>query len=206
MTKVYLMKSKDQALNSLLQFFTDVGIPDKIVYDGAREFSSQAWRQELAKRHVAWHQTEPYHQHQNQAEPRVCDIKMLALELLSTSGAPDNYWCYAIELAEDLLNFRAVESLNWRTPFECCKGETPDISPLYQFAFFEKVRYATANSNIQFPENKDNPGIYLGVSWNVGDLLTYKIQPDHPTNIKRHSCLSRSAVACDDGSPERLNK
>ena len=48
MTKVYSMKSKDQALNSLLQFFTDVGIPDKIVYDGAREFSSQAWRQELA--------------------------------------------------------------------------------------------------------------------------------------------------------------
>ena len=112
MTKVYLMKSKDQALNSLLQFFTDVGIPDKIVYDGAREFSSQAWCQELAKRHVAWHQTEPYHQHKNQAEPRVRDIKMLALEILSTSGASDNYWCYAIELAEDLLNFRAVESLS----------------------------------------------------------------------------------------------
>ena len=57
---------------------------------------------------MAWHQTEPYHQHQNRAEPRVRDIKMLALEILSTSGAPDNYWCYAIELAEDLLNFRAV--------------------------------------------------------------------------------------------------
>ena len=64
---------------------------------------------------------------------------MLALEILSTSGAPDNYWCYAIELAEDLLNFRAVESLNWRTPFECCKGETPDISPLYQFFSLRKL-------------------------------------------------------------------
>ena len=92
MTKVYSIKSKYQALNSLLQFFTDVGIPNKIVYDGAREFSSQEWHQELAKHQVAWHQTEPYHQHQNQSEPRVRDIKMLALEILSTSGAPDINW------------------------------------------------------------------------------------------------------------------
>jgi hypothetical protein len=198
------MKDRKHTVNALREFLTEVGIPLCIVSDNAGEQVSEEWQAELRKYLISQHTSEPYHQHQNRAEPRIGNLKSEALKILNTSGAPGKYWCYAWELANDIINVTAVESLNWRTPWELAKGETPDISPFYQFRFYDKVRYTVPG--IAFPNDKDLPGRYLGIAWHTGDILTYKIEPDHVRgNYNRHECVFRSAVTLDHGLNERMN-
>ncbi|MGH7955311.1 MAG: reverse transcriptase domain-containing protein, partial [Gloeomargaritales cyanobacterium] len=151
------------------------------------------------------HITEPHHQHQNRTESRNRDLKRLIHRILGESGAPDRYWCYAAEHAATILNATAKATLTWRTPFEVCLGDTPDISTLYQFRFYDAVKYTTPG--IPFPNVKDLPGRFLGVAYNVGDLLTYKIEPDNLSyrDFNRHILLHRSAVVLDSGNDKRVN-
>ena len=88
-------------------------------------------------------------------------------------------------------------------PVQASLGETWDISPLYQFVFWQKVSYT--NPGVTFPKDKHHPGRWLGVSPNVGDLLTYRIEPDHK-HYGRHVELHRSAVHADDGNNMKLNE
>ncbi|MGH7955191.1 MAG: hypothetical protein ACREOZ_04445, partial [Gloeomargaritales cyanobacterium] len=163
-TKIYPLKKKEHAIRSLQAFLRDVGIPNKICFDGAKEFGISAdFQAELLRYKIQEHPSEPYHQHQNRAESSNRDVKRLIHKILGRSGAPDRYWCYAAELAENILNFTAKASLNWRPPTEVATGDTPDISALYYFQFFDKAKYTTPG--IPFPNTKDLPGKYLGIAW-----------------------------------------
>ncbi|MGH7955109.1 MAG: chromo domain-containing protein, partial [Gloeomargaritales cyanobacterium] len=204
-TKVYPLKTRDASVDALRDFLTDVGSPMKLCFDRAGEFVlDEEFKNELRKNKIQSWTSEAYHQHQNRAEPRIRDVKANIHKILGHSGAPPKYWCYAAELAESLLNLTAIKSLQWRTPWELCFGDTPDISALYQFKFYDKIRYTTPG--IQFPKNRDLPGRYLGPSWNVGDLLTYKIEPDdNNKKTNRHILIHRSAVGKDTGVDKRLS-
>ena len=52
-----------------------------------------------------------------------------------------------------LLNHLAVKRLDWRTPIEVATGETPDISNLIQFHWYERVYYYDPLAS--FPESKE---------------------------------------------------
>jgi hypothetical protein len=56
------------------------------------------------------------------------------------NGAPENFWCYAVDCAVGQMNHMVVRSLGWKTPFEMLYGETPDIS-LFRFEFYEPMQY-----------------------------------------------------------------
>ena len=94
--------------------------------------------------------------------------------------------------------------LNWRTPYEHCRGDTLDISPFYQFFFYDKVRFISGVSP-QFPLTKEVPGRYLGTAWNTGDILTYKIENDS-SDVNTHTVLHRSSVILDDCSNKIVNQ
>jgi hypothetical protein len=202
--KVYLMKTRRESIDALSKFFTDVGFPDLLVYDQAGEENSSLWNEECIACKVPTHQSEAYHQHQNSAEGAIRDLKATSMKIFNSSdNAPDKYWCYVIELAAELLNHSASVSLNWRTPMEAAFGHTPDISAFYHFIFYQKIFYATPNL-VSFPNNKDKPGRYLGIAWNVGDMLTYYIEPD--SRVKQHNkhiVLARSAVTSDNDKNSR---
>ncbi|MGH2412266.1 MAG: chromo domain-containing protein, partial [Microcystaceae cyanobacterium] len=205
-TKVYHLKTKDQAIRAFQSFLRDVGIPEKVLWDGAGELGKAADVQaEMLRYKIKEHITEPHHQHQNRTESRNRDLKRLIHRILGESAAPDRYWCYAAEHAATILNATAKATLTWRTPFEVCLGDTPDISTLYQFRFYDAVKYTTPG--IPFPNVKDLPGRFLGVAYNVGDLLTYKIEPDNLSyrDFNRHILLHRSAVVLDSGNDKRVN-
>jgi hypothetical protein len=137
--RVYNMKKKSQYPDALHDFITYVGIPPKLISDNAGEEVQAEVRRYLTKLGTRIGTTEPHHQHQNFAEQAIRDIKGLFFKIMSLSGAPLNYWCYAVQYAAELLNCRARQSLNWRTPSEIVEGETPDISAYYQFTFWQPV-------------------------------------------------------------------
>ena len=72
-----------------------------------------------------------------------------------------------------MLNRIACKSLGWRTPVEAAFGDTPDISDLLCFSFYEPVLYH--DEGAKFPDSKEKPGRFVGFAPNVGDALTFKI-------------------------------
>ena len=70
-----------------------------------------------------------------------------------------------------VLNHLVVRKINWRTPIEMATGETPDISNLLQFHWYEKVYYYDPIA--LFPESKERLGIFIEIAENAGDTLIY---------------------------------
>ena len=140
-------------------------------------FKQAIFLDELKEYLIRINYSEPHHQHQNLAEGIVKLLKELVEKIISLSGAPENCWCYAVELAEFLLNLRALEQLGWKNAVQYTLGETWDLSPAYQFSFWQKVSYT--NPGVSFPKDKHHPGRWVGISHNVGDLLTYTVEKDN---------------------------
>jgi len=133
----------------------------------------------------------------------VRDVKHVSDYLINYTGIPTTRWCFVVQLAEDLLNLRALKSLGWQNAYQATLGETRDISPYFQFKLWDKVTYA--NPGVTFPKGKHHPGRYLGVSHHVGDMLTYKVEPERE-RWGRYVVLDRSAVHIDDGTNQRLKE
>ena len=66
LVKAYPMKSKNDVLECVCQFLTDIGIPEKILLHRAGEFVQwEKFLQELGQYKIKQHVSEPHHQHQN---------------------------------------------------------------------------------------------------------------------------------------------
>jgi len=201
---VYHLKKKSEYYpEALCNFITYVGIPEKIISDNAGEEVQKDVKTYLAKLGIKMGNSEPHHQQQNFAEQAVRDLKSLFYRIMSTSGAPQKYWCYALEYATELMNCKARKSLQWRTPAEYIQGDTPDISQFYQFMFWQKVRFV--NPGITFPNNEDNAGRFLGLARTTGDALTYTILDDREDR-RQHTTIVRSAVLPDFGQNKNITR
>ena len=123
--------------------------------------------------------------------------------LMDFNGVPDKYWSHAIKHAVAIHNQTSYKSTNNKTPWELVKGDTPNISPFWNFDFYQKVRYIHPDN--KFPNVTVLPGRFLGIEWDTGDLLTYRILPD-TTDPGEPTVLTRSVVEPDNGSNLRTNK
>ena len=108
-------------------------------------------------------------------------LKAATSHLLLVTGAPLNFWCYALEYIALLQSVIAHQNLNWDTPHTLHFGDTLDIS-VFRFVFWSPVwYYAPSNS---FPCSKMLPGQFIGITHNVGDAFCFLIvindnDPDH---------------------------
>ena len=91
----------------------------------------------------------------------------------------------------DVDNHLARKSLNWRTPLEAFTGETPDLSVL-RFKFYEPVWYREWSQPTG--DIKMFKGRFLGMAWNVGDAMCYRIisyRNKREEIINRSVCVPR---------------
>jgi hypothetical protein len=71
-------------------------------------------------------------------------------------------WLLAILYVCFLLNHMSLKKLNGKTPMEAPTGQTPDISPLLVFQWYEPVLYAVES---QFPsESNEKPDHFVGIA------------------------------------------
>jgi hypothetical protein len=104
-------------------------------------------------------------------------LKSHAQVLLDRTGAPDDLWFLAQDYLADVHNLSENRQLNWKISEQVSRwrGDTPDISDILMFYWFEPVLYLDPVSNFQFPETTERAGYFLGFVDNVGDALRFKI-------------------------------
>ena len=89
-----------------------------------------------------------------------------------------------------MLNRKTTPSLNWKTPLEALDGDTPDISAILQYQFWEPVYYRVNESDVSFPSNSpEKLGRFVGFAESVGHALTFKILTDDTQKVISRSVL-----------------
>ena len=126
---------------------------DKLLSDGAKAKISNRVKDILQYYSIEDWLSEPHNQHQNKAERRWGVIKPLVNLVLKRTGAPAYTWLLVLLYVIYILNRTATPSLGWKTPLEVLDGDTPDISAILQYQFWEPVYYQVNESDISFPSN-----------------------------------------------------
>jgi len=79
--------------------------------------------------------------------------------------------------------YLATVQLEYCTPIEALTGQTPDISALISFHFWEPVNFLDPTDE-EFPSaTKEKSGRFVGIAESVGDAMTYKILTDDTKQV-----------------------
>ena len=73
--------------------------------------------------------------------------------MMDHTGTPDKLWFLCLEYLIELHDHWAAESLTWKSPIEIAFGETPDISSLIQFKWFDYLYYYEPTA--EYPDSKE---------------------------------------------------
>ena len=194
-TDAYGIKTDAEFVGTLEDNIRKRGAMDKLISDSARAEISQKIKDILRMYRIDDYQSEPGHQHQNFAENRIGTLKDYTNRILDRFGAPASAWLLALVYVCYLLNHVASPALGWIPPLQALYGITVDISPLCQFHFWEEVFYAVDN---KFPsESPEKLGRMVGISENVGDILTFLILTNDTNKLIYRSAV-RSAFTTTD--------
>ena len=117
--------------------------------------------------------------------------------VMDREAVPKQYWLLAMLYCVFILNMLAHSGLDWKTPHEVAFGETPDISPLLCFHFFEPALHRDPHDPA-FPDSKEKPGRFIGFAPNKGDALTFQILTDDTQEVTTRSVVR---PANDDANP-----
>jgi hypothetical protein len=188
--QLFGMRRESEGPAALEDLVRDIGAPTFLRNDNSKMQTGLKWRDVLRKYCIGEQTTEPHHPQQNPAERRIQEVKKFSQKIMDRTGAPSFLWLFCMLYVVYLLNRTAQEQLNWRTPHEMALGETPDLSALLQFAFYEPVYYL--DDDTSYPETKEKLGHFLGPAEHCGDELTFWILTSKKTVIARS--VVRSAL------------
>jgi hypothetical protein len=176
---------KSQAGEALGLMIDEVGIPDKIIFDGAKEQTGRKseFMRLVRKNRIAHWQTEPYSPWHNRAEDQIREIRRRWRLLRQQKKVPSRLWDYAMVHLTKLMNLTA-RGRNGQTIHEEVTGETPDISEYVDFDFYDWVWYWDT------PDKDNSPkiGRWLGPSHRIGAAMCYYIL------VQNGEVVSRSSV------------
>ena len=182
---VYPWKSKKQHPEGLMSLIHNVGIPQTMVSDGARELFLGKSREICNEYRIKMEKTVPYSPWQNAAEASIRELKKGVVKIMRTTGAPRRLWSYALKWCSHVRQLTAsdIPELDGRTPFEHVIGSTPDISPLAMFQFYQPVYYRMPMA--QFPFEKRLIGRWLGLADDCTDDMAYEILTQEGNHVTR---------------------
>ena len=118
-------------------------------------------------------------------------------------GCPPSAWLLCLQYVCVLLNYMPSPALDGLPPLQALTGQTPDISFLLDFSFWEPVYYRVNPSepSFNFPStSNEKRGYWVGFSDNIGDKLTWKILTEDTNHL-----IFRSAVRSANNSTPNLH-
>ena len=188
---IFLMQRRSQSPNTLPRLIADCSAPNVMKSDNAPEFKSKKWMEHLDSATISSAFTKAHHPNKNLVERRGGALKAATVHLLTITGCPLQYWCYAMEYVCLLRTVLVRRSLNWSTPHERHWGDRSDIS-VFRFTFWQPIWYYQPRQS--FPKAKMLKGRFLGIAQNIGDAFCFLIltQPDEPTDYPQ--VLARSVI------------
>ena len=128
---------------------------------------------------------------------------------MNASAAPASVWLLYLQYVCVILNYMASPALGGICPI--LNGQTPDISFIQFFSFFEPVYYQVDHDepDYAFPSaSNQKKGYWVGFADHVGDAFTWKILTAD-THKLIHCCACHSVVQttknCQLESPSGVN-
>ncbi len=188
MINMYGLRTESKAPEAYADFLCHKGAPPDLRRDNSKVQSGCKF-QDLNRLYIIGDQfTKPYHPQQNPSENRaVCWLKTHIQVLLDRRGAPPKVRLAASQYLAHVHNVSSDETLNWEVPLAVRHGDTPNISALLHFQFYEKVYYLDPSE--VYPDTKEKTGYWLGIADNVGDSLTYSILTDENVQVIQRSVV-----------------
>jgi len=170
------LRTKSDAPAALRMFLDNVGLPEVIVSDNAKEQRSMEWKRILREFGVKDHPIEAYEYWQNYAKNGVKMVKFRAAKIMEQKALPGPLWDHVLEYCSNLSNrcVHKVPRLDGRTPYEFVHGMTPDISAFVEFGFYDIIFY-TIHPKPMFPNPRRKIGRWLGPSKSIHCDLSFKI-------------------------------
>jgi len=180
------MQSKAEAYDSLNTFIHEIGIPHELHSDNAKELMEDRFKQICCDYGIKTTYSEPHSPWQNRAEAGIRELKRHVHRKMKARNVPLRLWDFCCKWTCAIRACTASNSfaLEGRSPWEVVMGNTPDISSLSEFNFYEPVWYYEPGD---FPEPKRHLARWLGEATNKGQAMCYYILPALGIPIVRSS-------------------
>ena len=175
------MKTKSDAYLALDKVCRTYGVPQLLVSDNAKEETLGNWGRISKQYLIKQRMTEPHSGWQNRCEDEIREIRKHYARIMSLNQCPDAFWDFGLAYVINVRQLIVRAASNNRSPIETITGDTPDISEIMDFDFYQWVKYRDQN-------DKDNPiklGRWLGIAHDVGSALTYWILKSNGKIIAR---------------------
>jgi hypothetical protein len=187
------MKSRNEVPDTLELLFHRHGVPRSITVDEAPELMYGKFKRKCVKARVHHKAIEPYSPWLNKAESGVHELKRLYSKLMQRKNAPRRLWDVCLQFASEIRCHTALDilSLDGDVPEAVATGDTPDISHLCDFEWYDWCWYIDPPL---FPEERRNLGRYLGPYHDVGGQLCKMILSAKGKLIVRTSVFPMSIV------------
>ena len=134
---VHGMYTDGEFVNSLEDEIRFRGAMDTLISDRAQAEISNRVKTILRALYIREWQSEPTKQHQHTTERFIQEAKKYANWIRNTSGAPPEAMFHILKYVCFVWNRTARKLLGWRTPCEALTGQTPDVSMLLTFRFWQ---------------------------------------------------------------------
>jgi hypothetical protein len=200
-TKVYPMKTKSEAHLTLDMLHQDVGIFHTIIPDNAPELAAGEFRKKAIRAGSRIKPIEAYTHNQNMAESAIRELRRMYRKAMTSTNAPHILWDYCLTLMATIRSHTAldIKELDGDSPVARLTGDTPDISHLCEFRWYDLVWYVDPVDKLQ---NK-KLGRYLGPSHDVGQAMCSKLLTSKGREISRTSVVP---ISIEDKNNEVCKK
>ena len=185
--KSYPIKAKSHAHHALNRFIHEVGVPNELLTDGAKEETLGEWGEICQRRNIYMQTTEPHSPWQNHAERMGGLVKRKVKAVMRSTSTPVRLWDYCWDYICAIVSYTASNHINLDgvTPFEKIFNYTPDVAEYMLYDWYQWIWYHD-------PSNPDEIqlGRWLGPSLSSGQCLASYILNE------RGKVITRSTVSC----------
>ena len=194
--------SDGEFVNTLEDEIRFRGAMDCFGRDGAEAMKSNRLLTLLRTLHISDWTSEAYFHHQNIVERYIQEVKKLTKRVINWSGCPPEMGLHVIQYVAFVWNRTARQKLGWRTPYEALTGQTPDISLILLYRFWQRLYIKNhRRMGTGFPSGTDEILVhFIGFSENVGHSMTFKVWCP-ATGKVLHRSRVRPATADDANHP-----
>ena len=203
--RIYPMYTQSHAHHSTKKMFKNIGVPSKIMMDGARLQVMGKFKESCQDATVQVQQLEYNTPWANRAEGAVQENKISTRRAMKKSACPARLWDYCAELQAKIRCHMAhnVTTLNGQVPKTMVTGNNADISELVEFGWYQWIYYRDATTSFTLTE--EELGKYLGPYENIGSKMSMWILKYNGEIVSRPTLrtLTDSEIASDTENTKR---
>jgi len=181
------LRSKSEVLQAVKLFAKEVGAPDAIIADAAKEQQSTELRGFLQSIGTSLRLLEEGTPWANRAELYIGLIKEAVRKDMKDSGCPLPFWDYCVERRARIHNLTASSLFQTRgtNPFTATTNDVGDISSLSQYKFYEWCYFR--DQQAAFPNDKEVLGRILGPAKGEGNEMSQWILKSNGRVVPRRT-------------------